>query len=248
MVKSKIKFLISSENEEIKNEGRWSNDEQQRFLEACYFYKNDWEKIKNYIQTRTIPQIRSHAQKYLIKLCRKYSIKLFTKKFPNKISKHLNTTKISKNGKENYSKMSIYDKNILDMFKYYNREFTEPSPENSLNTVSYSKDENYNINNVNSNKDKNKLFVCETSEKNKISQNNIENSVNSNNNNYEMMSNKGKFINTVQNPLLFDIYLNSINTTQNNSIQREYQKYLLNQIYFYDNIILNSLKFNQIIK
>ena len=118
----KIKFFCSLQKKESRKQGRWSPEEQERFLKGCYFFKNDWEKIKDYIKTRSIPQIRSHAQKYLIKICRKYSIKLSKKKFSNKLSKHLDITKIPYKGKTNISNMSIYEKNILDMFNYYNRE------------------------------------------------------------------------------------------------------------------------------
>ena len=121
MVK-KIKFFCSLQKKENKKQGRWSQEEQERFLKGCYFFKNDWEKIKEYIKTRTIPQIRSHAQKYLIKICRKYSIKLSKKKFSNRLSKHLDITKMPYKGKTNISNMSIYEKNILEMFNYYNRE------------------------------------------------------------------------------------------------------------------------------
>ena len=118
----KIKFFCSLQKKENKKQGRWTPEEQDRFLKGCYFFKNDWEKIKDYIKTRTIPQIRSHAQKYLIKICRKYSIKLTKKKFSNRLSKHLDITKIPYKGKTNISNMSIYEKNILEMFSYYNRE------------------------------------------------------------------------------------------------------------------------------
>ena len=118
----KIKFFCSLQKKESKKQGRWSPEEQDRFLRGCYFFKNDWEKIKDYIKTRTIPQIRSHAQKYLIKICRRYSIKLSKKKFSNRLSKHLDITKIPYKGKKNISNMSIYEKNILEMFNYYNRE------------------------------------------------------------------------------------------------------------------------------
>ena len=121
MVK-KIKFFCSLQKKENKKQGRWSQEEQERFLKGCYFFKNDWEKIKEYIKTRTIPQIRSHAQKYLIKICRKYSIKLSKKKFSNRLSKHLDITKMPYKGKTNIANMSIYEKNILEMFNYYNRE------------------------------------------------------------------------------------------------------------------------------
>lgn len=48
--------------------GRWSKEEHNRFIEAILLYSNDWKKIKDYIGTRTGTQVRSHAQKFLIKL------------------------------------------------------------------------------------------------------------------------------------------------------------------------------------
>ena len=123
MVKG-VKFKCSIVKKDSKNEGRWSEEEQERFLKACYYFKDDWIKIKEYIKTRTIPQIRSHAQKYLIKLCKKYSIKLYQKKFSNKPSKHLNSTRNPCKNKLNIDKMNIYEKNILNVFSYYNREIS----------------------------------------------------------------------------------------------------------------------------
>ena len=46
MVK-KIKFFCSLQKKENKKQGRWSQEEQDRFLKGCYFFKNDWEKIKD---------------------------------------------------------------------------------------------------------------------------------------------------------------------------------------------------------
>ena len=157
MVKT-IKFFCSLQKKDNKKQGRWSQEEQDRFLKGCYFFKNDWEKIKDYIKTRTIPQIRSHAQKYLIKICRKYSIKLSKKKFSNRLSKHLDITKIPYKGKTNISNMSIYEKNILEMFNYYNREILrEEEPlidsnnnENQVTNIkpfnNYDNSLNYNLN------------------------------------------------------------------------------------------------------
>ena len=79
MVKANIKFICTQKSQSSKNQGRWSLEEQDRFLKGCYLYKNNWKKIQEYIRTRTIPQIRSHAQKYLIRLCGKYSVKLSKK-------------------------------------------------------------------------------------------------------------------------------------------------------------------------
>ena len=62
--KTKLKSIESSYN---KN-GRWTKEEQKKFAEAILKFGNDWKKIENYINSRSIRQIRSHAQKYLIKL------------------------------------------------------------------------------------------------------------------------------------------------------------------------------------
>jgi SHAQKYF class myb-like DNA-binding protein len=48
--------------------GRWSKEEQYRFAEAVLKYGNDWKKIQNHVFSRNITQVRSHAQKYLMKL------------------------------------------------------------------------------------------------------------------------------------------------------------------------------------
>ena len=50
------------------NNGRWGKEEQRRFAEAVLKYGNDWKKIQSYISSRNITQVRSHAQKFLMKL------------------------------------------------------------------------------------------------------------------------------------------------------------------------------------
>lgn len=50
------------------NEGRWSNEEHIKFIEALVKYGKNWKNIKKYIGTRTTTQARSHAQKFLLKL------------------------------------------------------------------------------------------------------------------------------------------------------------------------------------
>ena len=44
--------------------GKWSSDEHERFLEAMNKYGNSWKDVASYIKTRSMAQIRSHAQKY----------------------------------------------------------------------------------------------------------------------------------------------------------------------------------------
>jgi SHAQKYF class myb-like DNA-binding protein len=69
---------IKNKNTEINNnthsDGRWNSDEHKRFIKGCLLYGNNWKKVEGYVQTRTSTQIRSHAQKFLIKLKKKYDI------------------------------------------------------------------------------------------------------------------------------------------------------------------------------
>ena len=63
--------------------GRWDVSEHKLFLELFMKYKKNWKKvnflnnfkIESFMYRRTAEQIRSHSQKYVIKLLKKYSIK-----------------------------------------------------------------------------------------------------------------------------------------------------------------------------
>lgn len=48
--------------------GRWSREEHQVFLKALDKFGRDWKKMSTMIKTRTVIQIRTHAQKYFQKL------------------------------------------------------------------------------------------------------------------------------------------------------------------------------------
>ena len=66
-------FPLSSKKEKKCPEvslsnGRWTKQERIKFVEAIYRFGMDWKKIKEYIATRNIVQLRSHAQKFLYKL------------------------------------------------------------------------------------------------------------------------------------------------------------------------------------
>ena len=62
--KKTIKIKESNDS----NGGRWNKEEKRLFAEAVLKYGNDWKKIQNYVSSRNITQIRSHAQKFLMKL------------------------------------------------------------------------------------------------------------------------------------------------------------------------------------
>jgi len=50
------------------NVGRWTRDEHLTFIKGLELYGKGWKKIATLIKTRTVVQIRTHAQKYFLKL------------------------------------------------------------------------------------------------------------------------------------------------------------------------------------
>lgn len=62
-------------SKEEKTNGRWTKEEHERFMLGTFatnlglqLYGKDWKKIEELVATRNGAQIRSHAQKFFIKL------------------------------------------------------------------------------------------------------------------------------------------------------------------------------------
>ncbi|GBG32437.1 Myb family DNA-binding protein, SHAQKYF family [Hondaea fermentalgiana] len=53
-----------------ENTGRWTKEEHTKFLEGLKLHGKEWKKISNMIDSRTVVQIRTHAQKYFQKLAK----------------------------------------------------------------------------------------------------------------------------------------------------------------------------------
>lgn len=53
-----------------ENTGRWTAEEHRLFLQGLEEHGKGWKKIASLIQTRTVVQIRTHAQKYFQKLAK----------------------------------------------------------------------------------------------------------------------------------------------------------------------------------
>ncbi|XP_042475656.1 protein REVEILLE 8-like isoform X2 [Macadamia integrifolia] len=45
----------------------WTDEEHSKFLDALQLYNRDWKKIADFVDSKTVIQIRSHAQKYFLK-------------------------------------------------------------------------------------------------------------------------------------------------------------------------------------
>ena len=64
MNQSKIPTL---KEEKVLN-GKWLPEENKRFLEGVAIYGSNWKLIQKHLQTRTLRQARSHAQKIVLKV------------------------------------------------------------------------------------------------------------------------------------------------------------------------------------
>ncbi|MBA0862681.1 hypothetical protein Goshw_011581, partial [Gossypium schwendimanii] len=51
-----------------KSRESWTEPEHDKFLEALQLFDRDWKKIEAFISSKTVIQIRSHAQKYFLKV------------------------------------------------------------------------------------------------------------------------------------------------------------------------------------
>lgn len=59
---------ISSRTHVLTQTGRWTREEHNLFLQGLEMYGKIWKKIAAMIKSRTIVQIRTHAQKHFLKV------------------------------------------------------------------------------------------------------------------------------------------------------------------------------------
>ena len=259
IIKKNFYFRIDDTNECKKkisdsiaaNEGRWSKEEHDKFLEGIVLYGINWKKVKTLIGTRTSIQVRSHAQKffYKMKTCKDENLGIdFTL---NSISNIRDMINQIKNHNSNL--------NIINVFKFLtykcdnleksrkkivaknnkNFDFNQKNELNNQSNIinlkencSYMKDNNFFFN-QNSNINEQKTMK-ETQ--------NINDSIS---NNILDINNQNNIINILQNLLTMNYYSNAYNfllsnniNSQNYDITNNVNKLLIN--YIISNNSLNS--------
>jgi len=67
--KFEVTYTKDKKNKEKYNiYGYWDKSEHKKFIDALYLYNCEWLKIQKYLKNRSYMRIRSHAQKFYLKL------------------------------------------------------------------------------------------------------------------------------------------------------------------------------------
>ncbi|XWS48479.1 hypothetical protein CRYUN_Cryun13aG0080900 [Craigia yunnanensis] len=80
-----------------KSRESWTEPEHDKFLEALQLFDRDWKKIEAFIGSKTVIQIRSHAQKYFLKVQKNGTSEHLPPPRPKRRATHPYPQKASKN-------------------------------------------------------------------------------------------------------------------------------------------------------
>lgn len=80
-----------------KSRESWTEEEHDKFLEALQLFDRDWKKIEDFVGSKTVIQIRSHAQKYFLKVQKNGSIAHVPPPRPKRKAAHPYPQKAPKN-------------------------------------------------------------------------------------------------------------------------------------------------------
>ena len=125
-----------NKNKILSNKGRWTQEEHDKFLEGIVIFGTIWKKVKTLIKTRTSVQVRSHAQKFFLKMktCKDETLGIdFTLDSIQSIKDMINQIKLLKNN-NNIISVFKYLKNKCDIYKK-NKEFDEAQDNNNINNI-----------------------------------------------------------------------------------------------------------------
>ncbi|ESQ49115.1 hypothetical protein EUTSA_v10021220mg [Eutrema salsugineum] len=80
-----------------KSRESWTEEEHDKFLEALQLFDRDWKKIEDFVGSKTVIQIRSHAQKYFLKVQKSGTLAHVPPPRPKRKAAHPYPQKASKN-------------------------------------------------------------------------------------------------------------------------------------------------------
>ena len=221
--------------------GRWKFKEHMLFLEGLDKYGSNWKKICPLIKTRTPNQVRSHAQKFFLKLKQVKDEQLgidFTSDNINSIRDMINNIK---------SINSDYD--LILVFLYLSEKYVVMKKDKKA--IKHKKEliieiDNNSSSDKNTKNENNKDIIINNSNQD-IDISNDNNNIFNNNNNISISNNNfmsNIFIPDYYNNNLF--FMNNINNIANANIYNNFsnnimnQNGLLNSISVYNNSIQNN--------
>ena len=244
------KYKKKSSNNIISNEGRWSKEEHEKFLEGIELYGTNWHKVKTLIETRTSVQVRSHAQKffYKMKACKDENLGIdFTSNTVCNVKDMINQIK-----NHNYNIINVF-KYLAD--KYDNIEKSRNKIEERINNnIAFKRSEQNNQSNIinlkedNSNINDNNFFFNQSNNINKGERMKEALNINDNKpNDITKMTNQNNIFNILQDLLTINYNSNAFNSllpynyffSINNIITNKVNELLIN--YFISNKSVNDL-------
>ncbi|WCJ26653.1 Homeodomain-like superfamily protein [Euphorbia peplus] len=80
-----------------KSRESWTDEEHDKFIEALQLFDRDWKKIEDFVGSKTVIQIRSHAQKYFLKVQKNGTVAHVPPPRPKRKAAHPYPQKASKN-------------------------------------------------------------------------------------------------------------------------------------------------------
>jgi SHAQKYF class myb-like DNA-binding protein len=111
------------------NAGRWTKTEHELFLRGLEEFGKDWKQIGSLIKSRTVVQIRTHAQKYFLAnkkhvndgSASPLALQLASSMAKSSSNKKRNTTSTTGNTKAKHKKKRITEENegIMDLDKIF---------------------------------------------------------------------------------------------------------------------------------
>ncbi|KAG2406026.1 Protein REVEILLE 8 MYB-like transcription factor Protein LHY-CCA1-like 5 [Vigna angularis] len=97
-----------------KSRESWSEEEHDKFLEALQLFDRDWKKIEDFVGSKTVIQIRSHAQKYFLKVQKNGTVAHVPPPRPKRKAAHPYPQKESKNGLPDFAEVYSFIGSIFD--------------------------------------------------------------------------------------------------------------------------------------